>query len=66
MPKTIAMQNEELLYADEVKKDEALATLERLRGSVKIKRRLTKEERDKMALSLTPEEGAKILKRYGL
>lgn len=61
MPKSIAIQ-ESLLYSDE----QILAALEKLRGSVKIKNRLTKRERDKLALSLTPEEGARLFKKFGL
>ena len=65
MPKSIGMQQEGLLYIDE-QKNEALAILERLRGSVKIKRRMTKKELDKLALDFTPGKEDEIIKRYGL
>lgn len=61
MPKTIALQ-ESLFHTDE----QILAALERLRGSVKIKNRLTKRERDKLALSLTPQEGERLFNKFGL
>lgn len=50
----------------EARKKEAMAVIEKLRGSVKIKRRLTKKELDKLALEFTPEKEDKIIKKYGL
>lgn len=67
MPKSIAIQQEELLYCDEAT-EKAMLMASKLYGSVKrFKRKpLTKEERDQLALSLTPEEGEKLLRKFGL
>ncbi|MEK6952984.1 MAG: hypothetical protein AABX29_08275 [Nanoarchaeota archaeon] len=50
----------------EYKRQKALKNLEKNFGSVKNIKRLTREEREKLALELTPEEGEKLSKKYGL
>ncbi len=49
----------------EYKKQKALATLKKYYGSKKDTKRLTDEERDKLAEGLTPEKSREISKRYG-
>lgn len=55
---------------EEIKKHEEtqaiIKRLEKLKGSVKPKPRLTKEERDRIAWELTPEKSRQLTKRYGL
>lgn len=41
-------------------------TLDRLYGSVKNIKRLTKEERNNIAEEMTEEEGIRLFKKYGL
>lgn len=67
MSKTMAIQQEKLLYSDETT-EKAMLMASKLYGSVKrFKRKpLTKKERDQLALSLTPEEGARLFKKFGL
>lgn len=50
----------------ETKRKHALAVLESLRGSVKIKRRLNKKERDELALNFTPEDEERIINKYNM
>ncbi len=47
-------------------KTEFLRWLERTRGSIPNMKRLTKQEREKIAREHTPEKGRAILKKYGL
>lgn len=51
---------------DEYTTKVALARLAMLKGSVKNIRRLTHEEREKIALSLTEAESNRLMKKYGL
>jgi len=50
----------------EYKRKQALKTLMKHYGSVKNIKRMTKKEREKLALDFTPERGKEITKRYGL
>lgn len=54
---------------EEIKKHEEtqaiIKRLEKLKGSVKPKPRLTREERDKIAREHTPEKSRELMKKYG-
>lgn len=55
---------------EEIKKHEETQTiikrLEKLKGSVKPKPRLTREERDKLAMAMTEKKSREMTKKYGL
>ncbi|MFH0797949.1 MAG: hypothetical protein V1906_00905 [Candidatus Woesearchaeota archaeon] len=44
----------------------SLALLDKLKGCSKPRRRISKEERDRMAMELTPEDGERLAKEFGL
>lgn len=51
----------------EVPKEKWMITLERLYGSARGKvKRLTKEEKEKIALEHTPERAKELMHKYGL
>jgi len=50
----------------EYKRQKALKNLEKNFGSVKNIKRLTKEEREKLALEFTPKRDVELAKKYGL
>ena len=50
----------------EYKRQQALKNLERNFGSIKNIKRLTKKEREKIALEFTPERDKELAKKYGL
>ena len=50
----------------EYKRQKAMKYFEKNLGSIKNIKRLTKEEREKIALEFTPEKDKELAKRYGL
>lgn len=60
------VDNQQLSKDMLIPKEKWQITLERLYGSVPNIKRMTKEERTKLAEEYTEEEGERLLKKFGL